>query len=494
MTEHIEGFSRGQILLLPDRLDDYVGEQNEVRFIDAFVGNLDLNVLGFRRVEPSETGRPSYDPYDLLKLFVWGYLNGIRSSRKLERECNRCLEAIWLMRKLAPDFWTISEFRKENPDRITGDFREFVAFLQDIDLVEGKFVSIDGSKFRACNSRKRTFTRNDDVEPRLKRIEERVDRYMRELEMNDQLEEEEDEDDGELLRKKNDYLRAKLERLKKSKRDLEEARRKLQEDGVKEVSFTDPDSKLMKNNGRFEVCYNAEMAVDRKGHMIVNYDVTNDSNDQRQLSPMARSTKEALGVQKLEVAADSGFANMAQIRECVEDGITPYLPTERLDGSTKGRGGGNVPDPVNFGKDKFPYDRKRDVYTCPTGNEMTFRHTVTRKDGEAWRVYATDACKACPFRAKCTKSKRGGRTITRWVDQKIIDQLLERVKKKPETLDDRAKLAEHPFGTIKRAFGMRYFLLRGLRKVNAEMGFTVLAYDMRRALNILGTLRLIEAL
>ena len=426
------------------------------------------------------------DPKDLLKLYVWGYLNQIRSSRKLERECHRNLEVIWMMRKLAPDFKTIADFRKDNIERVKKVFTGFVSFLQDIDLVEGKLVSLDGSKVKAVNARKRNFTK-EGLELKLNRVERRVERYLKELEKNDGSDGKDHEDDDRgLIKKRNDYLREKLEKLKKSKMELEEIRKKLSESGKSEISLTDPESRLMKNNGRVEVCYNAELSVDAKEHIIVNYEVTDETSDVNQLAPMAKKTKDVLGVDRLDVTADTGFADMVQIKDCIDNGITPYLPSAKLDGSRTG--GPQIPDPISFGRDKFAYDGDRDVYTCPAEKELTFRHVETHHGGRKVRIYMTDACKACPFRARCTNSRRGRRVI-RWEHQEMIDELLERTRMKPEKLDERLKLAEHPFGTMKRAFNQGYFLLKGLRKVRGEMGFTVLAYDMRRALNILGQRR-----
>ena len=282
-----------------------------------------------------------------MKLYVWGYLNQVRSSRKLERECHRNLEVLWLMRKLAPDFWTVSEFRKQNVERIEGVFREFVSFLQDVDLVEGKLASIDGSKMKAVNARKRNFTKAY-LESKLKRIEGRVEGHMKELEQNDEVDHARDDgEERELIKKRNDHLRAKLERLKKSKKELEEVREALKKSGKNEISLTDHDSRSMMNNGKMEVCYNAELVVDKKAHIIIDYDVTNEANDENQLAPMAKSAKEILGVDELEVLADSGFSNMIQIKDCVENGITPYLPATRLDGTGAGR---QAPDPAFFGK------------------------------------------------------------------------------------------------------------------------------------------------
>ena len=391
MSEYVSGFSRQQVVLLPDTLDDYVGEENEARFVNAFVDTLDLVRLGFTHSEPNGEGRPPYDPSDLLKLYVWGYLNGVRSSRKLERECQRNLELIWLMRKLPPDFWTISEFRKQNVDRIKGVFREFVAFLQDIDLVEGKLASIDGSKIKAVNAKKRYFTK-ESLETRLRLIDERVGKYLKEIERNDDdLAGNADDDDGdgaELLKKRNEYLRAKLVKNRKKREELEEIQRRLAKSGQDEVSLTDPESRMMKNNGRIELCYNSELSVDAKNKMIVDYDVTDEPNDEKQLAPMSKSTKEALGVDHLDVTADNGFASAVQIKECVDNGINPYLPTAKVDGTNAGAGA-RVPDPASFGKDRFEYDGEKDVYVCPAGRELTFRYATTgRSQGSTGRTCA----------------------------------------------------------------------------------------------------------
>lgn len=493
---YVKGTGRNQETILPKTIDEYVDKENPVRFIDAFVDTLDMNSLGFTHSEPKDTGRPPYNPSDFLKLYIHGYMKRMRSSRVLEDSCNTSLETIWLMKGLTPDFKTIADFRKDNVDRIKSVFKMFVSFLQDIDLVGGELASLDGSKFKACNARKRNFQR-DKIESRLKKLEGRMEKYMKQLEKNDD-ELDNDDEDADLIKKRNEYLRAKLEKLKRSQQELRDVQRKLNESGKDEISLTDPDSRLMKNNGKIEVAYNAELAVDKKEKIIVDYDVINEANDEQQLSPMAMDTKEVLGVEKLDVTADGGFVNFLQIKECVDNGITPYLPGSRLDGSNTG--GGPIPDPVNFAKDKFCYDEKRDIYTCPDGAELKF--WTVRQPAEPGdirrRVYTAEAsvCNVCQFRAKCTssKDKKRGRIITRWEHQHVIDELIRKARNEPEKLDERVKLAEHPFATMKRALNQGYFLLRGLRKVKGEMGLTVLAYDVKRALNILGTSGLLAAL
>jgi transposase len=498
---YVKGMDRTQELILPKTVDQYIDKENPVRFIDGYVDTLPMDSLGFKHSKPNDVGRPPYDPRDLLKLYIHGYMKRMRSSRVLEDACKINLDTIWLIKGRTPDFKTIADFRKDNVDLIKSVFKRLVSFLQDIDLVEGELASLDGSKIKACNSRKRNF-RKDNIESRLKKAEERIERYMKKLEKNDELDNDEkgdDNEDADLIKKRNEYLQAKLEKMKKTRDELKKIQTELNESGKDEISLTDPESRLMKSNGRLDVCYNAELAVDRKEKIIVNYDVVNEANDEQQLFPMAKDTKEVLGVEKLDMPADTGFVNFVQIKQCVENGITPYFPSSRLDGSNTG-GGGGVPDLVNFSKDKFAYDEKRDIYICPNQQELKYiTRSQEKKDADiiVRRIYGAgaDVCNACPFRASCTNAKnKNGRIITRWEYQHIIDEVAMKARNEPEKVDERVKLAEHPFATIKRALNQGYFLLRGLRKVKGEMGFTVLAYDIRRALNIMGTSGLLDAL
>lgn len=486
----VSGDDRRQELFLPKMLDDYVDEDNESRFIDAFVNWLDMKALGFKHAEPcGGAGRAPYDPRPLLSLLIWGYLNGVRSSRKLERECHRNLELHWLLRRLTPDFKTIADFRKDNIDAIKPVFKMFVQFLQSIDLIEGKIASLDGTKIKAWNSTKRHYNAAR-LAFKLKKLEEGVEKFVKELAENDRIaDKEEDELKKELSRQRTEYLKKKIEKLKKSKEELNKIGEKLEKSGQTEIALTDPESRLMKNNQRFEVCYNAEATVDAKEKMFVDYDVVNEANDERQLAPMAMSTKEALGVEKLDMLMDTGFENALQLKECIENGITPYVPLEL------GKGGkSKVPDPVAFGRDKFLYDNEKDVYLCPAGNEMNFTYTaLTKQEGKQVRKYRTSECKGCPFRSRCTTNKRG-RIIDRWESQEILDEIRERVKYEPEKMDLRKETSEHPFGTLKRNFNHGYFLMRGLKKVKGEFGLSVLVYDIRRALDIMGTKDLIDSL
>lgn len=479
MSEHIPGFERAQAILFPDTLDDYVDEDNPVRFIDAFVDSLDLEKLGFKKVEPNEMGRPSYNPYDLLKLYVYGYLNQVRSSRKLERECHRNLEAIWMMKKLAPDFKTISNFRKDNIDCIKPVFKEFVFLCRSLDLFGAELVGIDGSKFKAVNSRSRNLNAKALAE-RLRRVEERITQCLKEMEKND-------EQEGDSAISKAKGLREKIGTLEEKKHEYNRAQNQMKETGQKEVSLTDPDSRLMKNNQKLEVCYNTVTAIDSKNKLAVDYEVTNNAVDQGQLCPMAESAKEVLDVEHIDTTADMGFFNANDIKECLDNGVTPYVPEP----SWNGRGGvkkAGVPAP-EFYEDKFVYDRTTNSYACPAEQTLTFQFWNNNWHGKRYAIYQTNACFACPyFMTKCTKNKLG-RVIRRWEHEELLEEMRARLTTADGLMKVRMRkeLCEHPFGTMKRAFNQGYLLLKGLRKVRGEMGFTILAYNMRRAIDILGT-------
>jgi transposase len=476
MSEHVEGFNRDQTALFPETLEGYVDKENPVRFIDAFVDSLNLEKLGFKRVIPNDVGRPSYDPSDLLKLCVYGYLNQVRSSRKLERECYRNLEVIWLMKKLAPDHWTIASFRTENADCVKGVFKEFVKLCIGLGLYGAQLVAIDGVKLKAVNSLDKSYNRKM-LARRLKVIEEQVSKYLSEMEEEDRKEEESN--------KQAQLLEEKVKKLLKNKDKYTEILAKLKESGQNEISLVDPDSRLMKNHGAVEPCYNSHVAVDAKNHLIVDYNVTNDAHDRSQLSPIAKQAKETLGVEKLDATADKGFFNGPEIKECVDNGISPYVPEQRRYGvfQVKKRG---VPT-REFAVDKFVYDKATDTFVCPAGNKLEFKR-IDDSHGTRLKGYKskTNACFACEFfMTKCTRDK-AGRTVWRWEQAVVVDEMKDRNKREPEKLALRMKIVEHPFGTIKRDFNQGYLLLKGLKKVAGEVGFTMLAYNMRRFLNILG--------
>jgi transposase len=475
MSEHVAGLSRNQTTLFPDTLEEYVDKENPVRFIDAFIDSLNLEKLGFKHALTNDAGRPSYDPSDLLKLYVYGYLNQIRSSRKLERECHRNVEVMWLTKKLAPDFKTIADFRKDNVDCVKGVFKEFVKLCMGLDLYGAKLVAVDGVKFKAVNSLDKNFNRKS-LSYRLKVIDERISKYISEMEEADRKEE-------QARSKHADLLEEKVKKLMRRKEEYAELLRKLKESKQNEVSLVDADSRLMKNQGKIEPCYNSHVAVDDKNHLIVDYNVTNAPADNCQLSSIAKGAKETFGVEGLDVITDKGFFNFMEIKECVDNGITPYVPEQSRYGVGWVKKTG-IPT-REFASDKFVYDEGTDAFLCPAGNRLEFSY-LDRAHEKMMRVYRSDACFSCPFfLTKCTRYKRG-RTVWRWEHAGVVEEMRERMEHDPEKLALRKKIVEHPFGTIKRAFNQGYLLLKGLRKVSGEVGFTMLAYNIRRVLNILG--------
>jgi transposase len=477
MSEHVTGNHRKQAVLFPDMLDDYIDKENPVRFIDAFVESLKMEKLGFKHSIPSDTGRPSYDPSDLLKLYVYGYLNQVRSSRKLERECHRNVEVMWLMKKLAPDHKTIADFRKDNVDCIKPVFKEFVYLCRNLDLYGAQLVAIDGTKFKAVNSRSNNLSEKT-VALRLKQTEEKIAEYLKEMDKNDTPDSDEDESI------KVDGLNEKIGKLEEEKQRYEQVQNQMKATGQKEVSLVDPDSRLMRvDSQRLEVSYNIQASVDAKRHLIVDYDVINNSTDHHQLARDAEAAKQMLGVDRLDVVSDKGFYVEKDVFDCENNGVTVFMPIPSVLSPYKSVG---VPEP-EFYSDRFVYNVEQDVYVCPAGNEMPFLKRGNRGKGLEGRLYRSTCCAYCSVRSRCTRNKRG-RYMFRGEFDGAVDRLRARLESPEgkEKVHLRRMLAEHPFGTIKRAFNQGYLLLKGLGKVKGEVGFTMLAYNMRRAINILG--------
>ena len=467
---HLQGVSREAVILFPPTLDDYVALDNPVRFIDAFVDQLDLQALGFPRVVAAIEGRPAYPPADLLKLYVYGYLNRVRSSRRLERETQRNVEVMWLLKKLTPDHKTIADFRKDNAAALRQVCREFTGLCKALELFGGELVAIDGSKFLAVNSRQRNFSR-EKLKRALKDIDEKIQRYLAELDQQDAQEPDEIPVTAEDLKVKIAHLHTRQEHYQNLQHRLEAS-------GETQLSLTDPDSRCMPAGQGTLVGYNVQTAVDSKHKLIVAHEVTNAVTDQDQLAPIAQEAKQTLGVETLDATADKGYYDGQAVKDCLAQGITPYLPKPHTSVNQQ-RG--------LYTKDDFVYDPTRDTYRCPPGAELDFRF-ATVENGRAMRYYATAACRTCAARALCTTNK-GGRRITRWADEHLLDEMAARVKDHPEIVRLRKELSEHPFGTIKRAMGQGYFLMKGLVKVGTEMSLTVLAYNLKRALSILGVPR-----
>jgi transposase len=477
MSEHVNGTRRDQTVLFPNTIDQYVDKENPVRFIDAFIDSLNLEKLGFKHSVLADTGRPSYNPSDLLKLYVYGYLNQVRSSRKLERECHRNVEAMWLMKKLAPDHKTIADFRKDNVDCIKGVFKEFVYLCRSLDLYGAQLVAIDGTKFRAVNSKSNNLNEKT-VALRLKQTEEKIEQYFNELDSNDANDSTED-DTGQT-----EELKEKICQLEEKKQRYEQIQSQMKATGQREVSLVDPDSRLMRvDSQRLEVGYNIQTSVDAKQHLIVDYDVVNISTDHHQLVKDALAAKKTLGVDRLAVLSDKGFYVEKDVAGCEDNSITLFMP---IPGGLNPYKSFGIPEP-EFYSDKFVYDAAKDVYVCPVGVKMPFWKRSNRGKGFDGRLYRSRCCDSCSMRGKCTRNK-GGRYMFRGEYDGAVDRLRERLKgsEGKKMLRLRRMLAEHPFGTMKRAFNQGYVLLKGLRKVRGEVGFTMLAYNMRRAINILG--------
>ena len=475
--EYIRGVTRNQVILFPETVEDYITEDNPVRFIDAFAASLDLAELGFNRAQPAETGRPAYDPGDLLRLYLYGYLNRVRSSRMLERETKVNLEVMWLLGKLSPDFKTIADFRRDNLAALKGVCREFTLLCRKLELYGGELVAIDGSKFKAVNNRRRNFS-EARLTKAIKALDEKIDGYLGSLDRADAADPDPDEPGPSAT-----GLRRKIETLQQRKTKYQALKQELKESGAKQVSLTDPDARSMvMHHGSTEVGYNVQTVVDEQHQLIVEHEVTNDPTDHAHLAEMALRAKATLGVEQLEVVADMGYYDGAEVKQCAEAGITTYIP-KPLTSINKKRG--------LFTKQDFVYDEAKDCYRCPAGAELTYRYE-SFEQGRQIRYYTTAKCADCPIKEKCTTNARG-RRITRWVDEKLLEDMARRVRARPEMMRRRQQLSEPPFGTIKRGMNQGYFLMRGLSKVGAEMSLTVLSYNLKRVINLIGVKKMIAA-
>ena len=474
---YIEGEERNQSVLFPEVLDDYIREDNPVRFIDGYVDSLNLVELGFTHATTNETGRPPYSPATLLKLYIYGYLNKIRSSRQLEKATHRNVEIMWLVKKLQPDFKTIADFRRDNAVALKKVFREFTLLCKKLDLFGGELIAIDGSKFGAVNHNRRTYTRNG-LRKTIKEIDEHIESFYKGLDQ-------EDVQENTLVDVKGSELNERIKNLQTYKAELEQLEKEIEQSGETQISLTDPDSRKMQTGNKgTDVCYNVQLAVDEKHKLIVDVDVTNAANDEQQLYRMSVRAKEILEVETLTVTADTGFYNEQGIKRCQDEGITCYVPEPN---KSQNRRLGLYTD-----KD-FQYDADNDCYHCPAGERLTYRSTFM-KGAKKIRAYRSPVCKNCVLLTRCTRNRRDGRLIYRWVNEAIIEEMHDRMKRHPEILKKRKALVEHPFGTIKHWQNQGYFLLRGFEKVSGEMSLIALAYNMRRVLHIFGPSKLSRAL
>jgi transposase len=477
MKRFVEGEDRRQGVLLPEFLDDYVSEENPVRAIDVFVEALDLGALGFEGVVPEATGRPGYHPGVLLKIYVYGYINQVASSRRLEREAQRNVELMWLTGRLAPDFKTIADFRKDNGPAIRATCRRFVDLCRRLELFTHAVAAIDGSKFKAVNARDRNFTKAK-LKKRLEQVEASIERYMAALETADRQE-------GEVAQAKSGRLKDKIAQLHEQMAAFRAMEPIVEAAPDQQLSLSDADARSMATSGRGSgmVGYNIQTAVDAKHHLIVAHEVTNVGNDRGQLSNMASQAKDAMGVDALDVLADRGYFKGEEVLACAPLGVTPYVPRPLTSGAkAKGR----------FGKQDFVYIPDEDAYRCPAGETLTRRFTSV-EDGMNLHVYWTAKCAECPLRDRCTSSKQP-RRIKRWEHEAVLDAMQARLDRTPDAMRIRKATVEHTFGTLKAWMGATHFKTRTLEKVKTEMSLQVLAYNLKRVIAIMGPRPLMEAI
>ena len=475
MSRFVEGEARNQQALLPASLEDYVSEDNSVRVVDIYVDELDLATLGFERVRPKSTGRPGYHPSTLLKIYLYGYLNRIQSSRRLEREANRNIELMWLTGRLAPDFKTIADFRKENGRAIQAVCTQFIVLCRELGLFARAVAAIDGAKFKAVNAREKNFTKGK-LKRRIGQVESSIERYLRSLDLADMQESDLAEVKAERLREKIAAMRTKLSQLRQREAEVLQS-------PEQQISLTDPDARAMATSTKAGmVGYNVQVAVDTEHHLIAAHDVTNIVSDKVQLSPMAAKAKAAMGRETLEVLADRGYFNGEEIMACEAMGVTPYVPKPYTSGA-KAAG--------RFGKDDFVYDDNENVYRCPAGEKLTYRFENIEK-GLTLHSYWTTKCEDCRLKPHCTTGTF--RRLKRWEHEGVVDAMLERLEQASDAMNIRRRTVEHPFGTLKAWMGPTHFLMKGIENVKTEMSLSVLAYNLKRMIAIMGVKPLIAAI
>ena len=471
---HIAGHNRSQALLLPESVDDYVGPENPVRFIDAFVDGLDLAAAGFVRVAPQVTGRPGYAPKDLLKLYVYGYLNRVRSSRRLEAETHRNIEVIWLLRHLKPDFKTIADFRRDNRKAFRPIFRQFVLLCRQLDLFGRELLAVDGTRIKAVNNKDRNFTRAS-LTKFIEVADAKLDDYLQRLDQSDVSE---SGTAGSRTKNLAEKIAAIRERRTRCKAMLTE----LDRTGEEQISLTDPDSRAMAAHTRVAVGYNIQVAVDAKHKLIVEQQVTNQVVDMGQLTRTAAPAKDVLGVETIAVVADKGYFKIEDIEACEKAGIEPYVPRPQRVPSVKAG---------LFRKDEFSYDAASDSFVCPAGQRLHPYSSSFLRGLSKTNYTNKPACDDCVIRSLCTNGRFC--TVSRLENEAVLDRMQARLAERPDILDRRRETVEHPFGTIKQWMNQGAFLMRGLEKVRAEFSLTALVYNLRRVLNIVGFSKLMAA-
>jgi transposase len=469
MKRFVEGDDRHQVALLPECLDDFITEDNPVRVIDAFVEELDLQALGFAGMEPAATGRPSYHPSVLLKVYIYGYLNRVQSSRRLEREAHRNVELMWLTGRLAPDFKTIADFRHDNGKGIRNVCRRFVELCRELKLFTQAVVAIDGSKFKAVNTRDRNFTPGK-VKKRQEQIEESIKRYLAALDTADRTLPPAE------FQARAQHLTDKLATMREQMRRLRSIERRLASDPGGQLSLTDRDARSMATSGRGSgiVGYNVQVAVEAKHHLVVAHDVVNEGHDRSQLAPMATAARAAMGKKTVQAVADRGYYSGPQIKACHEGGVAATLPKPTTS---------NAKADGRFDRADFIYIARDDEYLCPAGQRAVYRFT-REENGLQLRRYWSSACPTCPIKAKCTPSD--SRRISRWEHEAVLEVVQRRLDRRPDAMTLRRRTVEHVFGTFKHWMGSTHFLMRTLAHVGTEMSLHVLAYNLKRVISILG--------
>jgi transposase len=476
MKRFIEGIDRSQVSLLPECVDDYVSEDNPVRVVEAFVGQLDLREMGFEAIDPEATGRPGFHPSVMLKIYLYGYLNRVQSSRRLEHETQRNVELMWLTGRLMPDHKTIANFRRDNGKAIRRVCRQFIVLCRALNLFAHSLVAIDGSKFKAVNNRDKNFTAAK-MQRRMAAINESIERYLTSMDTADRAEPEVAALKKGRLQEKIDVLKQQMERLKMIETQMNAS-------PDKQVSLTDPDARSMKNREGGVVGYNVQTAVDTQHHLIVAHEVINEGIDRDQLAPMAEKAKAAIGVTELTVVADRGYFKSEQILNCTNAGITPIVPKSM---TSNNRAAGQ------FDKQDFIYIAKDDEYLCPAGQRAIWRFS-TLEHGLTLHKYWASACTRCVIKEQCTTGEY--RRITRWEHEHVLEEMQERLDRKPDSMRVRRRTAEHPFGTLKMWMGAAHFLTKTLPRVRTEMSLHVLAYNLKRLMQIFGvaqTVRILHA-
>ena len=477
MKRFVEGEDRTQGVLLPEFLDDYVAEDNPVRVIDVFVDELDLHALGFSGVVPEATGRPAYHPATMLKVYLYGYLNRVQSSRRLERETQRNIELMWLTGRLTPDFKTIADFRRDNGAAIRSACAQFVVLCRQFNLFTRAVVALDGSRFKAVNNRDKNFT-VAKVAKRIEQVEASIARYLTALDRADRR-------DDDVAEARTVRLTEKIEGLRRQMLSLKAMGERVEASPDKQVSLTDPDARSMATSGKGTgtVGYNVQMAVDAEHHLIVAHEVTNIGSDRSQLTSMGHKAQEATGCDELTVLADRGYFNGDQVLACEGTGVLPIIPKTQTS---------NNPNRGLFSGADFIYDVEHDHYTCPAGQHLTKGKVRSDRRDDMDHYRNLSACEACVLNSRCTTDKH--KRVKRWVHEGVLDKMQARLDRLPEAMTIRRQTVEHPFGTLKAWMGSTHFLTKTLDKVRTEMSLQVLAYNMKRMISIFGAKRLMQAI